>query len=65
MGGWDRGAEMEEQGWRGRGRDCMDRGAGRVCRDGWKSIRELGWSHQDEREGSRTGRVGLGKRYRV
>ena len=34
MGGWDRGAEMEEQGWRGRGRDCMDRGARRGCRDG-------------------------------
>ena len=34
MGGWDRGAEMEEQGRRGRGRDCMDRGARRGCRDG-------------------------------
>lgn len=29
MGGWDRGAGMEEQGWRCGDRDCTDRGAGR------------------------------------
>ena len=35
MGGWDREAGIEELGWRGRDRACMDRETGRGLQ-GWE-----------------------------
>ena len=49
IGGWDRGAGMEEQRRRGRDRDCMD-GEATTGLQGWKkrhtAVRMQGWGLQ-------------------
>ena len=50
IGGWDRGAGMEEQRRRGRDRDCMD-GEATTGLQGWNkrhtAVRVQGWGYRD------------------